>query len=47
MALGLGMKLLANLEELGFLTTHSGAEFVWGRSSNLHTGSTPFYCHVP
>ncbi len=46
-ALGVGMKLLANLEELGFLTAHSGAEFGWGRSSDLLVCSTPFYCHVP
>ena len=29
------MKLLTYLEELGFLTTHSGAEFGWGRSGDL------------
>ena len=34
------MKLLTYLEELGFLTTHSGAEFGWGRSSYLCVCST-------
>ncbi len=34
-ALGHGTKLLTYPEELGFLTTHSGAEFGWGRSSDL------------
>ncbi len=29
------LKLLTYLEELGFLTTHSEAEFGWGRSSDL------------
>ncbi len=34
-ALGHGTKLLTYPKELGFLTTHSGAEFGRGRSSNL------------
>ena len=38
--LGLGMKLLVNLEELGFLMSHSGAEFGLGRSSDLCACST-------
>ncbi len=38
-ALGHGTKLLTYSEELGFLTTHSGAEFRWGRSSDLCTCS--------
>ena len=38
-ALGLGTILLTYLEELGFLTTRSRAEFGWGRSSDLCTCS--------
>ncbi len=37
--LGLGMKLLTYPEELGFLTTRSGAEFRRGRSGDLCTCS--------
>ena len=33
------LKLLTYPEELGFLTTHSGAEFGWGRSSDLRVRS--------
>ncbi len=39
--LGFGVKLLTYLKELGFLTTHSGAEFGWGRSGDLCACSTP------
>ncbi len=35
------MKLLTYLEELGFLMTHSGAEFGWGIFSDLCACSTP------
>ncbi len=38
-ALGFGLKLLIYLEEVGFLMTHSGAEFRGGRSSDLRAGS--------
>ncbi len=38
-ALGFGVKLLTNLEELGSITTHSGAEFGWGRTSDLRVCS--------
>ncbi len=40
-ALSFGVKLLTYLEELGFLTTHSGAELKWGRSGDLCTRSIP------
>ena len=40
-ALGFGVKLLTYLEELGFLTTHFGAEYIWGISSDLCMCSAP------
>ena len=37
--LGHSVKLLTYPEKLGFLTTHSGADFGWGRSGDLCTCS--------